>query len=233
MDIVYICKPGDNEELRYSIRSVLKNLPHDNLWVVGQKPDWYVGNFIEVPDKRMKYTNARNNLKAICTSDKISKDFILMNDDFYVLKKIDRLDYFYTGLLEDKALKFEAFSPSGAYTRMLYSTLDRLQQLGINDPLDYELHIPMIMNKEKLLNVLKIKNTLWRSVYGNLYSIGGSQMTDVKVYKTNNRHRNSFDWENDLDPFLSTQDATFQTIRAKLLTKRFPLPSIYESNSLS
>jgi hypothetical protein len=233
MDIVYICRSGKNEELRYSIRSVVKNLPHDNIWVVGQKPNWYTGNFIPVKDTRMKYTNARNNLKALATNNDISKDFILMNDDFFIFKKIDELQYFYTGLLQDKALRFETFSASGAYTRMLYSTLEKLQELGIKDPLDYELHVPMIMNREKLLNVLKVKNTLWRSIYGNLYSVAGKQMPDVKVYALNNRHRQSFDWENNLDYFLSTQDATFENIKAKLLVNEFPLSSVYESVSLS
>ena len=62
MDLVYICGPGDNEELRYSIRSAVKNLKFDNLWVVGGKPKWYVGNYLEVIQNKSKYTNARNNL---------------------------------------------------------------------------------------------------------------------------------------------------------------------------
>lgn len=65
----------------------MKNLKHDNLWVVGEKPNWYTGNFIHVPAVATKYTNARRNLERICASSEISDSFILMNDDFYVMKK--------------------------------------------------------------------------------------------------------------------------------------------------
>jgi hypothetical protein len=233
MDVVYICRAGDNEELRYSIRSVVKNLPHDNIWVVGQKPKWYTGNFIEIPDKRIKYVNARNNMKAICSSNKISEDFILMNDDFFIMKKVDSLDYFYGGTLEDKAVRFESFSMLGSYTRMLYSTLEKLKDIGIKTPLDYELHVPMIFNKKKLRDALKIKSDLWRSVYGNLYSVGGTQIGDVKTYSGNNKKKQSFDWRKDSKNFLSTEDNSFKEVRDKLLNKHFAKPSSYESSSLS
>ena len=96
MDIVYICRDGDNEELRYSIRSAVKNLPHDNLWVVGGKPDWYSGPYIEVPQDKAYYRNARTNIRTIIKSNKISNTFILMNDDFFIMNKVDSLPYMYS-----------------------------------------------------------------------------------------------------------------------------------------
>jgi hypothetical protein len=72
MDFVYICKDGINEELRYSIRSVVESFPDSNIWVVGGKPDWYVGNYIKVDQKLTKYKNALYNLKAITESEEIS-----------------------------------------------------------------------------------------------------------------------------------------------------------------
>ena len=90
MDLVYICRSGDNEELRYSIRSMVANVPHDNLWVVGGKPSWYIGKHIPVKQSDDKYDNARNNLKAIVESSEISDRFILVNDDFYVTKPIKK-----------------------------------------------------------------------------------------------------------------------------------------------
>ncbi len=39
LDIVYFVKESaQNEELRYSLRSVEKNFPHRNVWFVGGKP---------------------------------------------------------------------------------------------------------------------------------------------------------------------------------------------------
>jgi hypothetical protein len=228
MDAVYISRSGDNEELRYSIRSIVTNLKHDNIWVVGQKPSWYTGNFISVPDKRLKYLNARENLKAIINDNRISEDFILMNDDFYVMKPVDTVEYFYSGSLESKALELESVSAHSAYTRMLYSTLDRLDQQGIKGSLSYELHVPFIMNKQKLQPIIKQKTTLWRSMYGNTYNVGGKQMDDVKVYIKTSRKK-SFDWENNLDTYLSSQDESFELLKTKLLNTRFPNKTIYEA----
>ena len=81
MDFVYICRSGDNEELRYSIRSVIRSFPKANIWVVGGKPVWYKGNYIIVEQNQDKYTNALNNIIAICNSKEISVSFIFMNDD--------------------------------------------------------------------------------------------------------------------------------------------------------
>ena len=61
MDFVYICKDGVNEELKYSIRSVVESFPEAIVWVVGGKPDWYIGNYIKVEQKESKYKNTRIN----------------------------------------------------------------------------------------------------------------------------------------------------------------------------
>jgi hypothetical protein len=87
MDFVYICKDGINEELKYSIRSVVESFPEATIWVVGGKPDWYTGNYIKVEQKESKYKNAVKNLETICFSEEISQSFVLMNDDFYIIKK--------------------------------------------------------------------------------------------------------------------------------------------------
>ena len=87
-DFVYICKSGENHELKYSIRSVIKYFPNANIWVVGGKPNWYIGNYIELKQSGAKYKNAYENLKLISNSDQISNDFYLMNDDFYIIKDI-------------------------------------------------------------------------------------------------------------------------------------------------
>lgn len=229
MDIVYICRPGENEELRYSIRSVMKNLKHDNLWVVGQKPKWYTGNFISVPNNKTKYSNARANMEAIVSSTEISNDFILMNDDFYIMKPTKTIDYYYSELLEDKVKTHENLYYGSAYTNMLSLTLTKLKNLKIEDPLSYEMHVPFVMNKEKLEPILKHKRELWRSMYGNLYSVGGKQMDDVKVYPSSSYLHEKFDWKKDLNIFLSSQDETFLDLKDGLLDKKFPKKSIYEA----
>ena len=229
MDLVYICKDGDNEELRYSIRSAIENLTHDKVWVVGGKPDWYTGNYIEVDQSKSKYRNARNNLKAICDSKDISESFILMNDDFYIINKVESVPYMYSGTLDDKIKQREDIFNGNTYTILLKQTLGSLRIKKKSIVLDYELHVPMVMEKKKLAKVLRLSG-LWRSVYGNIFDVGGVKIKDVKVYeKTSKFYRYSYDINNLKYDYLSSNDDSFEMIKEKILNKLFKNSSSYEA----
>lgn len=228
MDLVYICGPGDNEELRYSIRSAVKNLKFDNLWVVGGRPNWYLGNYIEVAQNKSKYANARNNLRAICNSSKISNSFILMNDDFYITNKVDNVPYMHGGLLADKIKKYENLTGNTRYVLMLKRTLLSLSRRFKKDILDYELHVPMVMEKEKLLSIIDLPD-LWRSRYGNTFSVGGIEIEDVKIYSSGTLVKKSYDINNLKYSYLSSNDDSFETIKNKILNIDFVDKTIYEA----
>jgi hypothetical protein len=228
VDFVYICKFGENEELRYSIRSVINSFPNAKIWLVGGKPDWYSGNHIHVDQRHHKYANAINNLHALCNAEEISNKFVLMNDDFFIMKKIDSIGQFYNGLLSEKIDNYTKITGSSMYIRKLILTNTRLIEQGIPSPYDYELHVPMIMEKDKLLPIIKkYPNCLWRSMYGNIYGIGGTQMDDVKVY-TNPRHLARSKEIIDNSVFMSTEDQAFSLVLDKILSKLFTNKSSYE-----
>jgi hypothetical protein len=229
MDIVYICRDGDNEELRYSIRSVVKNLPHNKIWVVGGKPDWYTGNHIAVSQKRSKYTNARNNLRAICNEARISDSFVLMNDDFYIINKVDSVPYMYAGTLNDKIDQREDVFTGNTYTALLKQTLGSLSRRKKTVILDYELHVPMVMEKKRLAKVLMLSG-LWRSVYGNVFDVGGVKIKDVKVYNKRDRlYGGSYNINNLKYDYISSNDDSFEEVKELVLAKRFRSKSIYEA----
>jgi hypothetical protein len=189
------------------------------VWVVGGKPDWYVGNHINVPQKSSKYVNARMNLKMLCNSDKINNEIVLMNDDFFIMKPITQIPVLHGGSLKKKISYREEIAPGASYTNMLNSTLQTLKKNNIKDPLDYELHVPMVMDKKKLANIIK-HNGLWRSLYGNIYNVGGTEQSDVKIYGRKNLNLNLVDTKNSV--FLSTDDLSFkdmQHIRNAFLDK--------------
>ena len=228
MDFVYICRSGENEELRYSIRSVLHSFPDAKIWLVGGKPDWYKGNYVSVEQNHNKYTNAINNLTTLCKTEQISNNFILMNDDFFIIKKIDKIDYSHGGLLSGKIDKYVKITGSSLYIKKLIQTNTRLNERGINKPLDYELHTPMPMERDKLLTIIKkYPSCLWRSMYGNIFEVGGSQMQDVKVY-TNRRHLARSNEITEQSIFLSTEDQAFAGIQNKILNNLFLEPSRHE-----
>jgi hypothetical protein len=228
MDFVYICRSGDNEELRYSIRSVLYSFPDASIWVVGGKPDWYSGKHIDVVQNHNKYTNAINNLTAVCNSNEISDSFILMNDDFFIVKKINSVDVFNGGLLSEKIDKYIKLTASSMYIKKLILTNERLKESGINDALDYELHVPMIMEKNKLKEVIiKYPSCLWRSMYGNLFSVGGTKIDDVKVY-VNKKHLSRSKEISAESIFVSTEDLSFNLVFETLLKDIFKTKTTYE-----
>lgn len=228
MDYVYICRAGNNEELRYSIRSLVKNLPDVNVWVVGYKPDWYSGNFMPVIDRGNKFANIHNALTAMCDNDNISNDFVLMNDDFFVIDQIDSIPVMHGGLLKDKIYEYNQLARNSLYVRMLTATYDRLLDLGIANPIDYDIHVPMHMNRQKLKEVAR-KNVFPRSTYGNLAEVGGDLIKDVKTYSSNSvMSTKSNDHKNPGTPFISTEDKSFKIVYNEVLNGMFEDASPYE-----
>jgi hypothetical protein len=229
MDFVYICKDGSNEELRYSIRSVVESFPDSKIWVVGGKPTWYTGNYIEVSQNLSKYRNAIENLKALCNSEDISNRFVLMNDDFYIVKNIDSIKDYHGGPLLEKINLYQKLNSNSNYTRKLAATYKKIKSLGIENPLDYELHVPMVMEKEKLKQTLQNNyQFLWRSIYGNVFNVGGEQMEDVKVYVKGPLVLKSYNIKKDDHIYLSSADTSFDILFNNILKKQFNKKTKYE-----
>lgn len=224
MDLVYICRKGDNEELRYSIRSATQNLEHTNVWVIGGKPSWYIGPHIPVLQNQQKYINAKNNLKHLIKSTQISDNFILMNDDFFILKPV-KLGYYYSGTLQERIERNKKLSPNANYLDKLKTTKEMLESQGIENPLDYSLHIPMKMDKLGLAESLDYP--LIRSGYGNLQKVGGRKHRDVKVYSGEMYQGLNYELSQN-SKFLSTEDNSFLDVKKNVLDPLFPEPTKYE-----
>ena len=231
MDYVYICRDGENEELRYSIRSVEKHLPPGRIWVVGGKPDWYTGNHIPVKQDDSKYDNAIENIRAACESKKIASTFVLMNDDFFAIKPLKEIPTYVGGFIVEKVALYSAIAPRSTYTKRLLRTSIKLSKVGLDLSRDYELHVPMMMNKARLLSVINAyPDCLWRSMYGNIYKVGGLYITDVKYYVRDAMKVKSHDYRSSLYPFVSSEDDSFKVLKRDLLNKMFPEPSRCEAH---
>lgn len=223
---VYICRPGQNEELRYSIRSVTVFYPNAKIWVVGGKPDWYAGNYIEVPQNSNSFKNVRNSLAAIIDVDEIPDDVIIMNDDFFFLKRVTKIPFYVSGTLTDKIANYDDNGISPSYVARLID-LKRHCKRFKEEPLDFELHVPIQINKKLLSRVVR-DNVMWRSNYGNRFAKETKTIRDVKVYPKSQYNFNSYDYLSFKHPFISTQDDSFEKVKEELLEKMFPAPSQYE-----
>lgn len=225
MDYAYICRSGSNEELRYSIRSLVKNTTKPNIVIFGQTPSWYVGDKELIKEKGTKYGRARNNLAAITKSELIAEDFILMNDDFFVMQRTPVPPVWHGGYLVDKIHERKKKDPDAPYVSQLIETYKSLRTLGIDNPIDYELHTPMQMTKSGLASALKYPG-LWRSLYGNMNSIGGEFHEDVKVYPQGFSIA-SHDWTKK-SRYLSTMDAAFDQEVGHMIRTKFNKKTKYE-----
>lgn len=225
MKAVYVCRGGANEELRYSLRSVERNLPCvDDVVIYGGKPRWCVAKLVTQTVGATKYAKAYHNLRLACMDESMDDSFVLMNDDFYVMEPTERVEYAHRGSLLKLVEWYESEHPKAVYTANTRRTYDFLVGIGIKDPVSYELHIPMVFEKDKLLEVLDMisgdMGLQYRTIYGNLCDVGGEYTEDVKVYAKGD--------EIPEGRYLSSWDPAFETVR-RHLHGVFPEPSIWES----
>lgn len=193
MDIVIPLKRAMiNEELRYTLRSICKNVPHNQVWLAGYKPTWLHGpiGFVAVPvPLGDKYIKAATNILTACRDERITPDFLLFNDDFFVMQPITDFQNQHRGPLIDHLRQLEESGDLSSYYKGMKLTYDILRHEGFDDPLNYGLHIPMIINKKKWLEMWEWqlkhnpdkKPVHLRTLYGNLFNIGGEQVADVKI----------------------------------------------------
>lgn len=230
MDLVYILGKGSlwsNNEIRYSLRSIFKNLTHRKVFVIGEKCDWFSKKVIHIPAEdpyTEKLRNALYKLNIACNDERISSNFILMNDDFFIMKKLGKVEPLYKGTLKQSLSSHHV--QGGYYFDAIKDTIDFL---GNEKALDYSLHYPFVFNKTKLKKVIaKIEQQdnqiLLRTVYGNLNNIGGKKKKDGKARSSTQfvQIRNKVD-------VLSTADSFVRYPRFREWIKRkFPTKSIYE-----
>jgi hypothetical protein len=151
-----------------------------------------------------------------------------MNDDFYIIKPITNINTYHGGSFQKKVEIFSDNAKSSYYTSMLINTNNILKDAGIENPLDYAIHVPIELNKQKLSTVIQSKVSI-RTMYGNLFDIGGTEVDDVKFHRMATRKwakspdLNTIDFE-----YLSTGDESFIEVYEMILKDMFKYPSPYE-----
>ncbi len=230
-DIVYFVKDTkENEELRYSLRSVEKNFPHARVWFVGGCPNGIVPD-VHIPvaqTQRNKYLRVRNMIELIIRKQDLSDNFWLFNDDFFVMSKVSYVLPAIDGSLARKVQALESsFKRKTAYSNKLRNTIFALRDKH-KDRLNYELHIPMEINKDKAHQVLLEfnDNVAFRSAYGNYFDVAKTIHPDVKVYDTEERYNPDIH-----NVFLSTSDVSFERgVIGRFIRSSFVEPSRFEAD---
>lgn len=172
----YVPGPDNGNELRYSIRSVVENFQGEaKITVIGERPNWYSGHFIQCPQnvKRAKrerdaFLDTQHKIVVASQHPEIEDEFVWIMDDVYILQpvtiddlKIPRHDPWY----KVKSAKL--------WHRLIAETFKALQKHGKTNH-QYGTHLPHHIEKQRLIDLFQLydypKNLyLWEILYGNHY----------------------------------------------------------------
>lgn len=92
-----------NNEVRYSIKSVEKYHPGANIIIIGEKPDFYTGKFIQHTDvDSSPYINKWKKIIRLCQLDETPDQFVVMDDDFFLLAPLAKKHFSDSNTFHDK-----------------------------------------------------------------------------------------------------------------------------------
>ena len=228
-DIVYILKSDINsnsEELKYSLRSVEKNFPYNKIWFAGGKPqNIEPDGFVPIEQKgRNKWEKVRNTIEIICHQQEITNNFWLFNDDFFIMQPIQDCPTAVTGTMYKRIQELMWKNNLSQYAKELFVTKKLLENKKL-DTMNYALHIPMLINKQKALETIKTfeNSPMFRCCYGNQHNTAEIIMNDVKIYQLNKVPTGK-------EIYLSTSNDSFTNGEVgKYIKEQFPKRSRYET----
>lgn len=176
--IAYPYKEVGTDELKYSIRSAVKNLGIKKVIIIGDKPEWLQESeqAVYVPFKPKRDSSwtpvlvAWQYLEAAVKAKVLPEKFLWFNDDFFVLEKLDE----WTDFQRDDEDYDEKVRRVSRMYHMFSERAFMVMHIEENKR-HFNLHIPMSVEAEKLREAIKfwrdcpIKNFGFRTYYGNKY----------------------------------------------------------------
>lgn len=227
MDVAYIVDQP-TRELRLSVRSLAAYVPHKRLFVVGSDPGWLSDAAIFVENNHPKKKDdaawaIKEQLLKVCETD-ISDDFILMNDDLFILAETCEFPYYHKGTIPESLERIK----SGPYYGHLLATNAALKRRGL-PVLHFDGHWPIVYNKHKLKKIIEEQDwrvalgPTMRSLYCNTLGIAGEKAEDIKA----NRSQKWEEWTKGMSAF-STGDESFDGRCERFLLNLFPEKCRYE-----
>lgn len=208
---------GDNE-LRYSIRSMVKHTDVSRIIIVGHKPNWIQNvEHIKMQDGPKKNCNIHFKTLAACD---ITDEFVQAADDHFILQPTDFTTYYHSGPINEKRY-------AGNYARVTANTAKVLP-----GGLFYNLHIPMRMISERYRDIMSrydwSREYLVKSLYANNMNVHGERARDCKI-RTALRLDKIKEYVKGRT-FFSVGDSGLSIDMKRFLKQTFPDRSIYENS---
>lgn len=225
-DICYILKPDtEPDELRYSLRSVEANFPHNKVWFVCGQPKGFEpdGKIEHKQTGNSKWAQIKSSMWEIIRNPDITENFFLFNDDFFIMQPFEGEFINYADrTLSDRVEDFRKENPwLSPYARTLLKAREELKSLKKGE-VNFDVHMPMLINKELMKRSINLcSSPQMRSVYGNINGIAFVEHKDVKWFD-----RETVPEDPD---YLSTNDDTFKESKVgEYIRSCFPEPSRFE-----
>lgn len=223
--------PWQDNELRYALRAIEKNLSgYRDIYIVGKPRKWFQ-NLIVI-DAEEHYTQKNycifaKTLKA-CMDERVSETFAFWNDDHYLLQPIDvrEIKYWYWS-----NLKHLGTVAKGTYQRTVINTWKHLEKNG-HTQLNYDIHTPILYEKEKFKQLAAEEwdkqEKIIKSLYCNIHRVKGEEMKDLKFGRsfTRDEIKKAIDGR----MWFSTDDHGLNEAMKNTLRELYPNPSKYEKH---
>lgn len=172
----YYAAGAVGEELRYSIRSVLKHHPRARVIVVGDRPDWYAGEHIHCPRiGKTEFHAFRDCYNKLQTAARELPQYIWMMDDIYWLRPFAITEASQPKFVREVTPeRLRGWTPKNAWQRTRARAYEWLIENG--HPLrDFAAHLPQpivaesfqAMERDLRLATGQYRN--WECVYFNAY----------------------------------------------------------------
>ena len=213
-----------DNELRYSLRSLHRHLPHGKVIVVGARPPW-LRNVVHIPARdphRFPSLNTMAKLRTALTSGEVGERFVLMNDDFFFLRDFDELPVYHGGSLY-VASKFKTSS----YHGMAITSTWRLLAKRMSNARLFDLHFPTCADTDRALDIMdevpRGTPFLFATLYHNRVGTRATKHADFKVRRA---------WKQPAPScsFVSVDDGVVSDFEFRAWARRtYPDPSPFEA----
>ena len=243
IDIVYVLgngSPWNNNEIRFSLRSIEKNVKgFRNIYVIGHHETWF-RNIIHIPAEDPLENNADGNiilkvLKA-CEQKDLSDNFLFINDDHIIIKPVEASDI--PPYQKGNMAEFnDQYWNLNFWRGRLKRTYEILSSKGY-PTMHFDCHTPIIFNKnafQKVINQFRFSDDIgytMKSLYGNVMypdapGLNGEKKTifdHLTVKQIRDRLNNAM--------ILSFNDSGLNGGLKEYLIETFPDRSKYEDNQI-
>ncbi len=237
-DIIYPVRSGENEELRYSLRSLYTNARglFRKVFVAGSDlPEWLTGvEVVRAGSPGGKSADIVAKVYAAAKASRVSR-VVVFNDDHFVTRPIESWEAFHMGPTSQylRVLAREGQTPeNSAWMRRVKATAEWMAEQGHGDILVRQGHRPLLWDRRKLVAAIKAYPAGRPLDYPGLYDIAGAagegrRAGNAKIGSDPAQFARRLA---KLDqPYLSTNDKSFKDgLPGVYIRTLFPDPSPYE-----